>query len=88
MQLRKDNKDYVRHEDGVENFLADDSSSDENTDYIGGMFFRFVVLLNAGGCNDLFRLNDMICFRFLYSFECVHTVTHTHIYLTIIPNSV
>ncbi|KAK9919402.1 hypothetical protein M0R45_027996 [Rubus argutus] len=35
LQLRKDNKDYVRHEDGVENFLADDSSSDENTDYIG-----------------------------------------------------
>jgi hypothetical protein len=47
LQLRKDNKDYVRHEDGVENFLADDSSSDENTDYIGGMFFRFVVLLNV-----------------------------------------
>ncbi|KAM5561744.1 protein CHROMATIN REMODELING 20 [Rosa sericea] len=35
LQLRKDDKDYVRHEDGVENFLADDSSSDENTDYIG-----------------------------------------------------
>lgn len=32
MQLTKEDKDYVRHEDAVENFLVDDSSSDENSD--------------------------------------------------------
>ncbi|ONI05013.1 hypothetical protein PRUPE_6G351600 [Prunus persica] len=32
LQLRKDDKDYARREDAIENFLADDSSSDENID--------------------------------------------------------
>nr|XP_011466019.1 PREDICTED: protein CHROMATIN REMODELING 20 [Fragaria vesca subsp. vesca]XP_011466020.1 PREDICTED: protein CHROMATIN REMODELING 20 [Fragaria vesca subsp. vesca] len=35
LQLRKDDRVYMRHEDGVENLNANDSSSDENTDYIG-----------------------------------------------------
>ncbi|KAI4350074.1 hypothetical protein L6164_010597 [Bauhinia variegata] len=33
LQLTKEEKDYVKHEDAVENFLVDDSSSDENSDY-------------------------------------------------------
>ncbi|GMY20566.1 protein CHROMATIN REMODELING 20, partial [Fagus crenata] len=33
LQLTKEDKDYVRTEDAVENFLVDDSSSDENIDY-------------------------------------------------------
>nr|POE84293.1 hypothetical protein CFP56_75801 [Quercus suber] len=34
LQLTKEDKDYVRRtEDAVENFLVDDSSSDENIDY-------------------------------------------------------
>lgn len=33
LQLTKEEKDYARREDGVENFLADDSSSDDNIDY-------------------------------------------------------
>ncbi|XP_061371328.1 protein CHROMATIN REMODELING 20 isoform X2 [Gastrolobium bilobum] len=33
LQLTKEDKDYVRHEDAVENFLVDDSSSDENSDF-------------------------------------------------------
>ncbi|RDX92098.1 Protein CHROMATIN REMODELING 20 [Mucuna pruriens] len=33
LQLTKEVKDYVKHEDAVENFLVDDSSSDENSDY-------------------------------------------------------
>ncbi|KAK4282924.1 hypothetical protein QN277_014241 [Acacia crassicarpa] len=33
LQLTKEEKDYVRQEDAVENFLVDDSSSDENSDY-------------------------------------------------------
>ncbi|XP_054817178.1 protein CHROMATIN REMODELING 20 isoform X2 [Prosopis cineraria] len=33
LQLTKEDKDYVRQEDAVENFLVDDSSSDENSDY-------------------------------------------------------
>lgn len=40
--MTKEDKDYVRRtEDAVENFLVDDSSSDENIDYnmdIGGIF--------------------------------------------------
>ena len=39
--MTKEDKDYVRTEDAVENFLVDDSSSDENIDYnmvIGGIF--------------------------------------------------
>jgi len=31
--LTKEVKDYVKHEDAVENFLVDDSYSDENSDY-------------------------------------------------------
>ncbi|RVW30979.1 Protein chromatin remodeling 20 [Vitis vinifera] len=41
LQLTKEEKDYARREDGVENFLADDSSSDDNIDYntvLGGFF--------------------------------------------------
>lgn len=30
--MTKEDKDYVRHEDAVENFLVDDSSSEENSD--------------------------------------------------------
>ncbi|KAL2325330.1 hypothetical protein Fmac_024388 [Flemingia macrophylla] len=33
LQLTKEVKDYVKHEDAVENFLVDDSSSDENSDF-------------------------------------------------------
>ncbi|KAG4919770.1 hypothetical protein JHK82_057198 [Glycine max] len=33
LQLTKEVKDYVKHEDAVENFLVDDSYSDENSDY-------------------------------------------------------
>ncbi|GAV83009.1 SNF2_N domain-containing protein/Helicase_C domain-containing protein [Cephalotus follicularis] len=33
LQLRKENRDYVCRADAVETFLADDISSDENTDY-------------------------------------------------------
>uniref|UniRef100_A0A5B7C3W7 ATP-dependent helicase ATRX n=1 Tax=Davidia involucrata TaxID=16924 RepID=A0A5B7C3W7_DAVIN len=33
LQLMKDDKDYGKREDAIENFLADDSSSDENIDY-------------------------------------------------------
>ncbi|KAJ7978158.1 Protein CHROMATIN REMODELING [Quillaja saponaria] len=33
LQLTKEDKDYARREEAVENFLVDDSSSDENTDY-------------------------------------------------------
>ncbi|KAH0994573.1 hypothetical protein GBA52_018437 [Prunus armeniaca] len=44
LQLRKDDKDYVRREDAIENFLADDSSSDENIDdsLVFGESFRLV----------------------------------------------
>ncbi|PKI39095.1 hypothetical protein CRG98_040519, partial [Punica granatum] len=35
LQLRKEDRDYVRREDAVENFLVDDSSSDENVDFNG-----------------------------------------------------
>jgi len=31
--LTKEAKDYAKEEDAVENFLVDDSSSDENSDY-------------------------------------------------------
>lgn len=30
--MTKEEKERVRHEDAVENFLVDDSSSDENSD--------------------------------------------------------
>lgn len=33
LQLMKEDKDFVRREEAVENFLADDSSSDDNMDY-------------------------------------------------------
>ncbi|KAK7376285.1 hypothetical protein VNO78_34749 [Psophocarpus tetragonolobus] len=33
LQLTKEVKDFEKHEDAVENFLVDDSSSDENSDY-------------------------------------------------------
>ncbi|XP_062084347.1 protein CHROMATIN REMODELING 20 [Humulus lupulus] len=33
LQLKKDDKDSVKREDAVDNFLADESSSDENIDY-------------------------------------------------------
>jgi len=33
LQLTKEAKDYAKEEDAVENFLVDDSSSDENSDY-------------------------------------------------------
>ncbi|OIW13803.1 hypothetical protein TanjilG_31692 [Lupinus angustifolius] len=32
LQLTKEDKEYVKHEDPVENFLVDDSSSDDNSD--------------------------------------------------------
>lgn len=41
MQLTKEDRDYVRREVAVENFLVDGSSSDENIDYnmvLGGIF--------------------------------------------------
>ncbi|XP_031397920.1 protein CHROMATIN REMODELING 20 isoform X2 [Punica granatum] len=63
LQLRKEDRDYVRREDAVENFLVDDSSSDENVDFNGinkekpsatdnNGFFR------KGWWNDLLREHD------------------------------
>lgn len=48
LQLMKDNKDYGKCED-VENFLADDSSSDENVEYnnmISRGIFQHALLIN------------------------------------------
>lgn len=46
LQLMKENKDNIRREDPVENFLVDDCSSDENMDYnviSGGNISEFVM---------------------------------------------
>ncbi|KAL5138893.1 Transcriptional regulator ATRX [Glycine soja] len=52
LQLTKEVKDYVKHEDAVENFLVDDSSSDENSDYnvLAGEKMRYA--------NDLLQRKD------------------------------
>lgn len=49
MQLKKEDRDAVRREETVENFLADESSSDENIDYnmvFEGMFSYHLLFYN------------------------------------------
>ncbi|XP_028790243.1 protein CHROMATIN REMODELING 20 isoform X2 [Neltuma alba] len=52
LQLTKEDKDYVRQEDAVENFLVDDSSSDENSDY------SVPVGEKVGCANEFLRRKD------------------------------
>lgn len=56
--MTKEEKDYARREDGVENFLADDSSSDDNIDYnpvLGGNIFpMFSVFPENSVCVSLY----------------------------------
>ena len=71
----KEDKDTVRHEDVVENFGGDESSSDENVDYTliaGGTLYLVVAdptlvlvaifwfLLIALFVNDFFILTSML----------------------------
>ncbi|KAM1251149.1 hypothetical protein ACFX2I_033548 [Malus domestica] len=63
LQLRKDDKDYERRGDAVENFLADDSSSDENIDYNLGFGEKNVNEILPGKKDDIFRKdwwNDLL----------------------------
>ncbi|KAF3452373.1 hypothetical protein FNV43_RR02806 [Rhamnella rubrinervis] len=59
LQLRKD-RDYVRREDAVDNFLVDDSSSDENMDYnvVFGEKQRIPNRVVHGGTGDGFFQKD------------------------------
>ncbi|KAM1526312.1 hypothetical protein FF1_010696 [Malus domestica] len=57
VQLRKDNKDYERSGDAVENFLADDSSSDENIDYNLGLGEKNVNEILPGKKDGIFHKN-------------------------------
>ena len=62
----KEDKDSVRHEDVVENFGGDDSSSDENVDYnliAGGTLYLVVAdpTLVLVACNFLVLIDCLIC---------------------------
>ncbi|XP_014513463.1 protein CHROMATIN REMODELING 20 isoform X1 [Vigna radiata var. radiata] len=52
LQLTKEAKDYAKEEDAVENFLVDDSSSDENSDY------NVLAGEKMGFANDLLQRKD------------------------------
>ncbi|CAJ1976268.1 unnamed protein product [Sphenostylis stenocarpa] len=52
LQLTKEAKDYAKDEDAVENFLVDDSSSDENSDY------NVLAGEKMGYANDLLQRKD------------------------------
>lgn len=44
--MTKEDKDYVRHEETVENFLVDDCSSDDNSDNnaVGGSLHVYIYI--------------------------------------------
>nr|CAN69686.1 hypothetical protein VITISV_026772 [Vitis vinifera] len=69
LQLTKEEKDYARREDGVENFLADDSSSDDNIDYntvLGGLSRSNGSFMLVASCGlELVRLGNRYVFMLL-----------------------
>lgn len=92
----------MRHEDGVENLNANDSSSDENTDYIGGMIFPFCVIVFARvpcmfmvfyfivmeiSYQVAMRLHECMAWLFVVFYIVLNGRRHTHTY-DYIPDSV
>ena len=59
LQLNKEDKGYISREDTAENFLADDSSSDENMDYN----------VAVGGIHS-----SLCCFLYLAFSMCGHVI--------------
>lgn len=68
--MNKEDRNYISREDAAENFLADESSSDENIDYnlgVGGIhsFFSYFLYLALFTCGHVNLLAKYVSFEFM-----------------------